>query len=68
MSVKLPHKRKQPNGEIIIAWCLFVGSLVGWPISALTIAKEEPPVILGLSWAALAYSALAALFAARGSK
>lgn len=28
-------------------------SLIGWPISALTIARHEPQFVLGLSWLAI---------------
>lgn len=59
--------KKKHSAEEKIAWVLLVGSFIGWPVTQLTIARDEPPVILGLSWAALAYSASAALFAARGS-
>lgn len=27
--------------------------LIGWPVTQLTIAKNEPPFVLGLSWLAL---------------
>jgi hypothetical protein len=33
-------------------------TLIGWPLSACTVAKEEPPFILGLSWLALSITAL----------
>lgn len=35
------------------AWALLIGSLIGWPVSALTWAKTEPPFVLGLSWLAV---------------
>jgi ribose/xylose/arabinose/galactoside ABC-type transport system permease subunit len=35
------------------AWILLVGSLIGWPVSMLTVAKDEPPFVLSLSWMAL---------------
>lgn len=35
----------------------FVGSLIGWPISALTVAKDEPQFVLGLSWLAIMITA-----------
>ena len=40
------------------AWVLLVGSLIGWPLSALTWAAEEPQFILGLSWLAITLTAL----------
>lgn len=39
--------------RIRVAWVLLVFSAVGWPLSQFTIAKEEPPFILGLSWLAI---------------
>lgn len=44
--------------RIIAAWTLLILSIIGWPISALTWAKEEPPFILGLSWFAIILTAL----------
>lgn len=32
---------------------LLIGSVIGWPVSALTVAKGEPPFVLGLSWLAI---------------
>ena len=32
---------------------LVVVSLIGWPLSAFTWAKDEPQFILGLSWLAI---------------
>lgn len=37
----------------VVAWVLLVGSLIGWPISALTVARDEPQFVLGLSWLAI---------------
>jgi uncharacterized membrane protein YfcA len=44
--------------RIGLAWLLLVGSLIGWPLSALTVAKHEPQFILGLSWLAITLTAL----------
>jgi len=38
---------------IWFAWLCLVVSILGWPASALTIAKDEPPFVLGLSWFAI---------------
>lgn len=46
------------KAEVILAWSLLVGSLIGWPISALTVARDEPPFILGLSWLAITLTAM----------
>lgn len=40
-----------------VAWVLLVGSIVGWPLSALTLASGEPQFILGLSWLAIFFTA-----------
>jgi uncharacterized membrane protein YfcA len=46
------------RAEVALAWVLLVGSLLGWPLSALTVARDEPPFILGLSWLAITLTAL----------
>lgn len=43
--------------EVALAWTLLVGSLIGWPLSALFWAREEPPFVLGLSWLAITLTA-----------
>jgi hypothetical protein len=45
------------RAEVILAWVLLIGSLIGWPLSQLTVAKGEPPFILGLSWLAITLTA-----------
>ena len=47
-----------PKWRVRGAWVLLIGSLIGWPWSAFTVAKDEPPFILGLSWLAITLSAL----------
>ncbi len=41
----------------IAAWVLLIGAIIGWPVSALTIARHEPQFILGLSWLAIIVTA-----------
>ncbi len=41
----------------LLAWILLLGSIIGWPVSALTWAREEPQFILGLSWLAIILTA-----------
>lgn len=48
---------KMRRARTVAAWVLLVGSLIGWPVSALTVAKDEPPFVLGLSWLAIVLSA-----------
>lgn len=40
------------RARTIVAWVLLVGSMTGWPVSAVTVARDEPVFILGLSWLA----------------
>lgn len=40
------------------ALALVVLSLVGWPLSALTFAKDEPKTVLALSWIAITLTAV----------
>lgn len=44
--------------EVALAWTLLAGSLIGWPLSALWWAKNEPQFILGLSWLAISLTAM----------
>lgn len=46
------------RARTIAAWILVVGSLIGWPVSALTLAKDEPQFVLGLSWLAITLTSL----------
>lgn len=39
--------------RVIVAWVLLAGSIIGWPLSAFTLAKDEPPFVLSLSWLAI---------------
>lgn len=46
-----------------IAWVMFLGGLVGFTLSALRIiAKNEPLLVLLLSWAALIYEGANSIF------
>lgn len=47
-----------PVWRVRLAWVLLIGSLIGWPLSALTWASGEPQFILGLSWLAITITAL----------
>lgn len=47
-----------------INWALLVGSIIGWVTTLLWLAKDEPPWVLSLSWAAITYTAGTALIAA----
>lgn len=45
------------RARVWFAWFLLVGSLVGWPVSAFWLAKDEPQFVLGLSWLAITLTA-----------
>lgn len=47
-----PHRRRQA------ALVLIILSLIGWPLSAFLLAKDEPPFILALSWLAITITAV----------
>jgi hypothetical protein len=47
-----------PVWRLRISWFVLLLSAIGWPLSALTLAAEEPPFILGLSWLAITITAL----------
>lgn len=51
-----------------IGWTLLIGSLAGWPISALTVARHEPQVVLAISWIALGFSAAGVLVTAQAQR
>ncbi|MEU8199308.1 hypothetical protein AB0C10_36540 [Microbispora amethystogenes] len=45
--------QKARKARVIAAWVLLAGSVIGWPVSMLTVAKDEPPFVLSLSWLAI---------------
>lgn len=45
-----------------LAWFMLIGSIIGWPLSILWFAKEEPVTVLSLSWGAMIYTAVTTLF------
>lgn len=51
-----------PQARLRLAWVLLIASVLGWPLSALTFAKDEPATVLGLSWFAITITALDVLF------
>lgn len=40
------------------AFVLIIVSLIGWPLSALTVARAEPQFVLALSWLAITLTAI----------
>jgi hypothetical protein len=57
-----------PHAQEVVGFILLVLSLIGWPLSAFTWARSEPPFILGLSWGAVVLTAYCILVAARADK
>lgn len=49
---------RDPSNRVRFAIILLAVCVVGWPLSALTLARDEPQFILGLSWFALILTAL----------
>jgi ribose/xylose/arabinose/galactoside ABC-type transport system permease subunit len=49
----------------VTAWVLLLGALVGWPASMLTLARNEPPFVLSLSWLAIVIEASSLLTASQ---
>lgn len=47
----------KPATRVKFAWVLLITSLIGWPLTALTVAKNEPFFILSLSWLAITLTA-----------
>lgn len=41
------------RARTIAAWCLLIGSAIAWPVTALTVFRDEPQGVLGLSYLAL---------------
>lgn len=41
------------RARTVAAWVFLVGSVIGWPVTALTVAHDEQQFILGLSWLAI---------------
>lgn len=56
------------RAEVALGVVLLVGSLIGWPLTAMTLAKDEPQFILGLSWLAITLTAYDILKTARVHK
>lgn len=44
---------------------LIAAALIGWPASALTVARDEPQFVLGLSWLAILLTSFDFLTTAR---
>lgn len=49
------------RARTVAAWILLIGSIVGWPVTALTVFREEPQGVLGLSFLAIIVEAASLL-------
>lgn len=49
---------KSPRLRVWFAATLLCVCVVGWPLSQLTVARNEPPFVLALSWLALILTAM----------
>ena len=47
-----------PVWRLRIAWIVVFVSVIGWPLSAISFAADEPQFVLGLSWLAITITAL----------
>ena len=47
-----PRLRKRAAGVLALVAC------IGWPVTQLTVARDEPPFVLGLSWFAIVLTAM----------
>lgn len=47
-----------PKARRNAAWVLVVAVIIGWPLSQFTVAADEPPFVLALSWLAILLTAL----------
>jgi hypothetical protein len=52
------------NKRIVMAWCILIPSVIGWPLSIFWLARDEPPYVLSLSWIALILTAINILITA----
>ena len=52
------HRLRDPELRLKLAVALLVIATIGWPVSALTVARDEPQFVLGLSWLAILLTAL----------
>lgn len=44
--------------RVVFAWSLLTTTVIGWPVSAFWLARDEPPFVLGLSWLAIVIASL----------
>jgi hypothetical protein len=47
-----------PVWRLRLAWLIVIASVIGWPLSAMTWASDEPQFVLGLRWLAITFTAI----------
>jgi uncharacterized membrane protein YfcA len=52
------ERLRRPAVRVRLAATAVLVSLIGWPVTALTVARDEPQFVLGLSWAAIILTSL----------
>lgn len=53
------------RARVVVAWVLLIGSIIAWPVAALTVAKHEPQFVLGLSFLAIVVESASLLTASQ---
>jgi len=43
--------------SVRLSWIVLIACLIAWPVTTFTVARDEPPFVLGLSWFAIIYTA-----------
>jgi hypothetical protein len=56
------------RARLWLAWTMLGLSVVGWPLSIFTFAKDEPVVVLSLSWFAIIWTSVDIILTALVSK
>jgi hypothetical protein len=54
--------------RLTLAWIMFLGCIVMWPVAAFWLAKDEPQFVLGLSFLALIYEGFNAIQIAKDAQ
>lgn len=52
------RRLRDPKVRVRGALILLILATVAWPVTQLTVARSEPPFVLGLSWFAIVLTAL----------
>lgn len=58
----------KPETRVRCALATIIVTLIAWPLSMFTFAKDEPPFVLSLSWLAITLTAVDVLATSHVSK